>query len=389
MSAIDLVLSILAFAPLLGCAYLLVLTLLSGRRAPPAAPAPARRFDVIVPAHDEEAGIGGTVESLLAMDYPRDLFRVLVVADNCSDATAERAAAAGAQVLVRDDENLRGKGYALKLAFEESLRGKADAVVVVDADTLVSRNLLTAFDARLAEGAKAAQAEYAVRNPDDSWRTRLIAIAFALFHDVRSRGRERLRLSCGLRGNGMCFSRQVLAEVPYEAFSLVEDVEYGLRLGESGARIHYAGEARVFGVMVSGEKAARSQRRRWEGGRFALARVQGPRLLKLAFARGDATLLDLALDLLLPPLSILAAWVAALLVLALLVHAQTATLLSLGAAICLVAYVARGWMLSGTGLRGLLALAAAPFFVLWKVALLLRPRRSREWVRTNREDATP
>jgi 1,2-diacylglycerol 3-beta-glucosyltransferase len=206
--------------------YLLLLTLRSRRTEPPTCSAPRTRFQVIVPAHDEARGISQTVASLAAVDYPRDLFEIVVVADNCSDETAARARAAGARVLERFDEKLRGKGYALAHAFEASLAGGGtDAVVVVDADTVVSPNLLRAFDVRLQAGAKAVQADYAVRNPEEGWRTRLMAIAFGMFHVVRSAGRENLRLSCGLRGNGMCFATTVLREVPHDAFSVVEDLE--------------------------------------------------------------------------------------------------------------------------------------------------------------------
>ena len=92
----------LAAAPVFAaCAYLFVLTVASRRRDPPIAGEPSTRFDIIVPAHDEEAGIARTVQSLLAIDYPAVLRRVIVVADNCSDATAARASQAGATVLVR------------------------------------------------------------------------------------------------------------------------------------------------------------------------------------------------------------------------------------------------------------------------------------------------
>ena len=124
------------------------------------------RFHVIVPAHDEAQGIAKTVTNLLGVDYPRELFEVVVVADNCTDDTAARARAAGARVFERVDRERRGKGYALAHAFEATVaEGKADAVVVVDADTVVSPNLLRAFDARLRQGAKAVQADYAVQQP--------------------------------------------------------------------------------------------------------------------------------------------------------------------------------------------------------------------------------
>ncbi|XXF78069.1 glycosyltransferase family 2 protein [Myxococcaceae bacterium GXIMD 01537] len=380
--------------PVLGAgAYLFLLTLLSRRRAAPVPPAPARRFDVVVPAHNEEAGIARTVENLSRVDWPGALRRILVVADNCSDATAERAREAGATVLERHDTERRGKGYALAHAFERSLAdGFADAVVVIDADTVVSPNLLAAFARRLDDGAHAAQAHYGVMNPTASWRTRLMTIALGMFHQVRSLGRETLGVSCGLRGNGMCFSHAVLRQVPHDAFSIVEDLEYGIRLGKAGHRVHYAGEAEVLGEMVSSEKASRSQRRRWEGGRVQMMKLHGVPLLKEAVGRRSGMLLDLAMDVLVPPLSWVVlglglGWLAAAGLSwgmgrpAVSLWAVSAGLMGVGS------YVLRGWWVSGVGARGLVDLMWAPVYVVWKVWLVLRGSNEKkgEWVRTARE----
>src|SRR6185436_19502285 len=148
-----------------------------------------------------------------------DKRRVVVVADNCTDKTAELAREAGAVVLERQSDTHKGKGYALQYAFE---RLEGDAVVVVDADTKVTSNLLQAFAARLNAGAQACQAYYGVDNVSASWRTTLMAVAFAMFHRVRGRGRENLKLSCGLKGNGMCFSKALLAKVPHDAYNIIK-----------------------------------------------------------------------------------------------------------------------------------------------------------------------
>jgi len=380
--------------PVFACAsYLALATVLSGRSRLPAYRDPERRFRFIVPAHNESAGIAATVRSLLGVDYPSSLFEVVVVADNCEDDTAQQARAAGAIVLERNDKERRGKGYALLLAFS-SLPETVDAVVVVDADTLISPNLLRAFAARRDLGAVAMQADYAVRNPDSGWRTRLIAIAFGAFHIVRSRARERLRLSCGLRGNGMCFSKAILAEVPHEAFSIVEDVEYGLRLGEAGHRVHYVDEAHVYGEMVSTGAAAGSQRRRWEEGRKELVRRNGWRLLIRGVKTRNRVLFDLAADLLVPPLSRIA--IASVLgtcaaaALGFLTGGFAISLVLFGVSLLAVAlYVLRGWSVSGTGLRGLVDLGIAPVYVIWKATLRLRKvtQPTSTWVRTKREQS--
>ena len=388
---VDLILLALALPATAVSLYLLVLTLLS--RAPPTALRSSRRlrFDVIVPAHNEAAVIEGVVANLRKLDWPADGFRVLVVADNCTDSTAALARAAGAEVLERHDIQRRGKGYGLDFAFQASQgKGWAYAVVVVDADTGVSANLLEAFSARIESGAAAVQAHYGVLNSQASWRTRLMTIALASFHRVRSRARERLQLSCGIRGNGWCVTHRLLRQVPYRAFSLTEDIEYGIDLGLAGYRVHYADEAHVAALMVPGEQAARTQRRRWEDGRLQLIRSKTLLLLREAMGRGSAVCLDLALDLLVLPLSYVAVNVAVLIFLAGVALPWEPSMegwlwLALGCGMSLSLYVLRGWQLSGVGIRGLMDLGRAPLFVLWKVLLMLRAHESAEWVRTKRE----
>lgn len=374
---------------LAACLYLLGLTLLSAEM--PLLPPSKRklRFDVIVPAHNEESVIAAAVASLKSIEWPQDQFRVVVVADNCTDATVEIAAAAGAHVMQRRDLENRGKGYALDFAFKASrAREWADAVVVVDADAQVSSNILEAFARRIERGDHAVQAHYGVSNTDASWRTRLLSIAKAAFHIVRSRGRERLRLSCGIRGNGWCVTHALLEQVPYRAFSLTEDLEYGITLGMAGFRVAYADEAHADAEMVSGEKDSRKQRQRWEHGRLQLTRSKTLPLLRQVLATRSRVCLDLALDLLVLPLSYVALNVVAFLVLAVVAAGQVSAAwawLAVGCCLALALHILRGWQLSGAGIRGLLDLGRAPFFLAWKLMVMLGGRESKEWVRTKRE----
>ncbi len=383
-------LAVLALPATFSCADLGLLTLLSRSLPLPGASSRQLSFDVIVPAHNEEAGIVRTVSSLLAMNWPRDNFRVVVVADNCSDATASVARGAGAFVLERQHSTLRGKGYALAHAFAWSVKnGLADAIVVVDADAVVSPNLLEAFAIRIERGALAIQAHYGVLNPGTSWRTQLLAIAKGAFHVVRSRARERLGVSCGVRGNGWCVTHKLLHEVPYRYYSLTEDIEYGIALGRAGFRVEYADEAHADADMASTERSARAQRQRWGQGRAQLVRSSTAPLLLSAVRNRSLVCLDLACDLIVPPLSYLTANIVLLGAAAgiLCVWAPTARLWVWWTIACtavLVLHVLRGWQLSGIGIRGLLALAHVPGFILWRVWLLLG-RKTSKWVRTERE----
>jgi hypothetical protein len=382
-------LSILALPATAACMYLLVLTCLSSR---PAAPPGASRkmfFDIIVPAHDEAAGIGNTISSLQQLSWPTARYRVVVVADNCTDATASISRAAGATVLERQDLTHRGKGYALAHAFTWSRSaGLADAVVVVDADSVVSANLLESFAARIEAGACALQAHYGVLNASASWRTRLMAIALGSIHKVRSRARERMGLSCGIRGNGWCVTHGLLDRVPYRSFSLTEDVEFGIDLGLAGYRVAYCDESHVNGEMVTSGHAARSQRQRWEGGRIALIREKAPALLRAAVARRSPVCWDLAIDLLVLPLSYVVLNVAAILAIgALNPEGFRWALLVVGLIdlFALSAYVCRGWMLSGIGIEGIWDLLRVPAFLVWKLLIIRFHPKPNTWIRTKRE----
>ena len=372
---------LLTIPAVISCIYLLLLTLLSARPRQPERSFSPIRFDIIVPAHNEALVIRRCLASLSRIDWPADRFRLWVVADNCSDNTADLAKTAGARVLIRRDNLRRGKGYALDFAFEASQAlGWADAVVVVDADTSVSPNLLEAFAARIDNGADAIQAYYGVLNPWASWRTRLLTIAHGSFHILRSQARERLGLSCGLRGNGWCVTHRLLSQVPCRAFSETEDLEYGLDLGIAGIRVHYADDAHANAEMFTGEQRANPQRRRWERGRFQLMRERTIPMLVHAIKRRDAVCLDLVFDLLVMPLTTVVLNVGVLLLLAVIAagaHPLDSiwVWMGLGCSAALVAYVLRGWQLSGLGLRALPDLLCAPLFIIWKLMLPLRESR--------------
>jgi 1,2-diacylglycerol 3-beta-glucosyltransferase len=217
-----------------------------------------------------------------------------------------------------------------------------------------------------------------------------MSIALGSFHIVRSRARERLVLSCGIRGNGWCVTHDLLARIPYEAYSLTEDIEYGVALGLQGERVHYADEAHVYGEMVTNSRGAASQRQRWEQGRFKLIRQHALPLFRAAVSRPSRVCLDLGFDLLLLPLSYVALNIVAVAMLAGLSAITDGRFLAWVwvAAACaagVACYVLRGWWVSGVGWRGLPDLLWAPVFVVWKVVLAVAGSRAKEWLRTERE----
>jgi len=208
---------------------------------------------VVVPAHDEEHQIAATIGALQTTAYPPARRRIVVVADNCSDATAQIARAAGAEVLERQDPARRGKGHALAWAFPRILEdARIDAVCIVDADCEVSANLLRALSGRLRAGADAVQARYVVSDPTASSGAALRWAGFALFNVLRPRGRDRLGVSAGLLGTGAAFSRALLTRSPWRAFSFAEDREQHMRWVLDGERVAFADEAEVRAPAAAG-----------------------------------------------------------------------------------------------------------------------------------------
>jgi cellulose synthase/poly-beta-1,6-N-acetylglucosamine synthase-like glycosyltransferase len=187
-------------------------------------------------------------------------------------------------------------------------------------------------------------------------------------------------------------THELLDAIPYQAYSLTEDVEFGVDLGLAGHRVAYCDEAHVNGEMVTTASAARSQRQRWESGRLRLVYRKVPVLLRRTFTGGSLVCLDLALDLLILPLSyiVLSAMAVLAVAIALALMSHSAFHLTLlGVAIvdaaALAAYVCRGWMLSGIGLQGFWDLLRVPGFILWKLALLVSGPKTTTWIRTKRE----
>ncbi len=353
--------------------YVGFLTVASRRHRPSTATDRSVRFAIVVPAHNEAFGITETIASLRAIDYPRHAFRVVVIADNCTDDTAAVARAAAAQVIERTDDARRSKGFALSDVLPKILDDDGvDAVMIVDADSIVSANILALAAGQIAAGEHALQVRYGIRNAEESWRTQLLSIAFACFHDVRSAGREELGLSCGLRGNAMVFTRHALTVAPHRAASLVEDLEHGLDLADVGIRVAYVGGASVLAEMPNNAEGAGSQRDRWEQGR-AQFRSRARSTLRKGLRTGDRVRVDLAADVLVPPLGTVAMMSVGSLVVAALASClrRRADVSVIPAAVAvggLGLHVAEGWRVSGTGRRGLSALGHVPAYVFWKLA---------------------
>jgi 1,2-diacylglycerol 3-beta-glucosyltransferase len=242
-------------------------------------------FLVVIPAHNEGPGLTATVQSVLAQNYPH--LRCAVIADNCTDDTAEVAKAAGAhEVLVRTDPERRGKGQALTWAFNLAQRWEWDAVCVIDADSVIEPGFFSALDLSFRKGHAVGQARYDFFPAEDrkNWLQQFGAVTKAGENSFVARPRERMGLSELLVGNGFFVSRSVLERVPWVAHSIVEDAEYSLLLGRQGIAVHYQERARLWSRQGSSVRDVQPQRVRWASGTWQLLRKAIPLLLATAWA---------------------------------------------------------------------------------------------------------
>lgn len=262
---------------------------------------PLTKLMAIVPSHNEELSIARCIQSLEAAFGSAQ--NVIVIAHNCTDATAAIAQKAGARVEIVNNLSLAGKGHALKHGFDYAFNEcGAEAVMIVDADSTVSPNIATEVCKRLATS-PVIQCRYQVRNHAASWRAGLTALAFLGINVVRPRGRDRLGLSCGIFGNGFAMRRDVLENVPYDAHSIVEDMEFHLALVKNGYRVRFVTGALVLGDMPLSAATSASQHNRWEGGRLRLLSDWGMPLLR-GVVRGKFSLTEPLVDLLGLPLAL-------------------------------------------------------------------------------------
>ena len=344
------------------------------------------RIAIVVPAHDEAAVITHTLSNLLPLAKQDGNTSVVVIADNCSDATAELARNAGARVIERQDPARRGKGYALDHAFSRLLQEDFTAFVVIDADSSINEQFLPALRETLSDAA-AAQARYTVRNGNESPRTQLAELALAGFNVLRPRGRDRLGLSAGILGNGFALRRETLEQVPYTAASVVEDLEYHLRLIDAGLRVAFVDRASVRGDMPTGVEGARTQRARWEGGRLRMFREHGAALLGKAL-RGQLRFIEPLADLMLLPLAYHVLILGAVLMLSAAGASTPLLLAALGSLLVVLAHIIAALRVALLPWSHLLLSTRIPGYLFWKLRVLAGTLAGSKdhsaWIRTNR-----
>ncbi|MCW2276730.1 cellulose synthase/poly-beta-1,6-N-acetylglucosamine synthase-like glycosyltransferase [Heliophilum fasciatum] len=267
---------------------------------------PSKQFALVVAAHNEQAVIGPLVENLKQMDYPRELYEIFIIADNCTDQTAAIAREAGAEVYERFNRQQRGKGYALEWMFEKIFRMERqfDAVVIFDADNLVKANFLTEMNNKLMEGHQIVQCYLDSKNPFDNWVTATFSIAFWHCNRLLQLARYNIGLSNILGGTGMCITTKLLREYGWGATSLTEDLEFSMKALMNGIKTVWAHEAVIYDEKPLTFMQSWNQRKRWAQGHVDIFLRYFPKLVWKGITTGDFRMLDGAMHLFQPLLVI-------------------------------------------------------------------------------------
>lgn len=271
---------------------------------------PEKTFAVAIPAHNESRVIEKLIDSLHEQNYPRELFDIFVIADNCSDDTAEIGRQHGTIVYERFDDERRSKPYALEWFFDQLWQRERqyDAVVMFDADNLVSQNFLLEMNSELCQGRRVIQGYLDTKNPDDSLITQYYAIAYWYMNRTWQLARRNLGLANALGGTGVCIEVALLRELGWGVTSLTEDLEFTMKSVLNGVKPTFQWDARIYDEKPSEFKASWRQRLRWMRGHWDVAFSYVPALFKRAFTKRDIVAFDSALYLL-QPSRLLLQWV--------------------------------------------------------------------------------
>ena len=325
---------------------------------------PPVRFLILVPAYNEEKVIGDTLDALTADMRPRD--QLVVVADRCTDATASISRAAGALVLERGADEEPGRAAARQAGVEYAMTLEWDAIVMVDADSIIERGFFDECEAALARGAEALQgrSEAAIGT---SLLDQAGLASFAMQGVLMPRGRSRLHLLVRLRGTGMVLTRRIVSQYEFRA-AASEDLWYSLDLCLAGIRPAHVETARLRSLNVATWEAAGDQRIRYEAGRMSAAREFARPLLR----RHDLASIEAAWFLLTPPFAVAVFCVVAAAALAWLAGATVLAFVGLGCLALLAATLAVALVQAGAGARTWLGLAIAPWYVPWKAVIQIR-----------------
>lgn len=346
---------------------------------------------VLVPAHNEEKVIGKTLDQINQQLQPHD--RLLVVADNCSDQTAAIALSKKAEVVERCNDQKRGKGFALDFGIQHLKKNPPDVVVVMDADVEIAPETIKRISRSAYNTKRPTQARYLLKLSDKkNSKNAISAFAFLFKNCVRPLGLTRLGDTCLLTGTGMAFTWEVISNAQLASGNIVEDMQLGIDLAIGGLTAKYIHEALITSEMAPTDKAAKTQRTRWEHGHFMTIASQTGRLFREAIKQQRLDLALLGLEISVPPLAFFTVVLVSFFMVTLLSTIFNIIpyyiALSYGALIIFLKFIIlTSWFYWGREIITGKQLFSIPLYALWKVPIYINLFNNKkiEWKKTERK----
>jgi cellulose synthase/poly-beta-1,6-N-acetylglucosamine synthase-like glycosyltransferase len=354
-----------------------------------------KRIAIIIPAHNEELIIDGLCKNIKQINYSQGLYDIYFIADNCRDKTASICMENGFKVLERFDETYKGKGYAIKYAFDNVPLNQYDALLIIDADTYVDENILLELSKSLTSGDMAIQCYIKIPNRNETWFTELLSVSRVINGLFYHYPKSMLGLSSYLMGSGICFSTALIKKKGWTAFSIAEDWEYYAQLLLDGYRIAFAKNAVVYQYESRSLGQATSQRLRWSSGRWNVTKTLGIRLMFEGLKKRNLILFDSSLPLIFPNYSLQINLTFGALALAFLLPSSALKVFfvaaSLGLLVVQFLLFIAGAFVARSPWKTFCAALYAPVFLVWKSMIDILSftglYQGKKWVRTKRHQS--
>lgn len=346
---------------------------------------------ILIPAHNESSGIQDTLQSIKSQATQNT--RIVVIADNCRDNTAEVARNAGVEAIERFNQEKRGKGYALDFGLQFLKQSPPEIVIVFDADCEIGTGTIDALANAVVARQSAIQALYLIQSKaSGDIKSKIAEFAYVVKSWTRPLGFHRLGLPMQLMGSGMAFPWQQIEHANLVHGSIVEDMKLGIDLTLAYRAPGFCPEGYVTSLFPEHDAGTESQRKRWEHGHISMIVQEGIPLLLKGFTSFNLSIIAMALDLIVPPLALLFLLSALFALVSAVAWFVTGDAqpwaLGVGVFAIFTGFVLIAWFKHGRNILPLMSLFTyAPVYALSKIKLYLNFFKNRQvdWVKSRKD----
>lgn len=265
---------------------------------------PKYKFAILIASRNEEEVVPNLIKSLLKQNYPKELFDIYVIPNNCTDNTEKVAKKSGAKI-INCTVPTKSKGEVLKFTFNKLSKENIDAYVIFDADNVVHPDFLARMNDILSEGYKVAQGFRDSKNPSDNWISGSYSIFYWIQNFFFSKARMQMGGAASINGTGFVIKKEIIDEFGFNTVTLTEDVEFTAQCALNNIRVMFAEDAITYDEQPTEFKASWKQRKRWSMGNIQCFKTYYKKLFTTYRKTGYIACLDMLLSFAAPFMQIL------------------------------------------------------------------------------------